>query len=89
MMYPYMTLWDGTEVVHSDIRENDQVYVHFERPVDLPDRAFDEATCVLPEYEWKERIGYSDDEMALWDQYVRSNAHLFYKYAACGGIKIA
>ena len=37
MMYPYMTLSDETEIVHSQIIEKDGVdtiQVHFERPTD-------------------------------------------------------
>ena len=52
MMYPYMTLADGTEVVHSQIIEKDgvqTVLVHFERPTE---GGFDSARCELPEYSW-------------------------------------
>lgn len=51
MMYPYMTLEDGTEVVHSQIISRDgtdTVLVHFERP---NDNGFDSARCELPSYE--------------------------------------
>ena len=37
MMYPYMTLNDETEIVHSQIIEDDgeeTVLVHFERPAE-------------------------------------------------------
>lgn len=56
MMYPYMTLYDGTEIVHSQIIEEDniqKIIVHFERPTD---DGFDDARCVLPEYKWTQRI---------------------------------
>jgi len=36
MMYPYMTLSDGTEIIHSHILEKNgekSVEVHFQRPV--------------------------------------------------------
>ncbi len=32
MMYPFMTLEDGTEVVHSDIKEDGRVEVYIEKP---------------------------------------------------------
>ena len=38
MMYPYMTLADETEIVHSQIIEKDgikKVIVNFERPTDV------------------------------------------------------
>lgn len=37
MMYPYITLADGTEIVH------------FERPTE---EEFDSARCELPDYKW-------------------------------------
>lgn len=89
MMYPYMTLSDETEIVHSQVIEEDgkqKVIVHFERPTE---DGFDSARCELPEYKWILREGYSDREIALFEQLLRSNAHLLYKYAINGGIQIA
>ena len=89
MMYPYMTLGDGTEIVHSQILEeadHTKVIVHFERPTD---NGFDSARCELPEYYWQYKEGYSDEEIAMFEQLLHSNAHLLFKYAANGGIQIA
>lgn len=89
MMYPYMTLFDETEIVHSQIIEENnvqKVIVHFERPTE---DGFDYARCELPEYKWIQRKGYSDEEIALFEQLLQSNAHLLYQYAAEGGIQIA
>ena len=89
MMYPYMILADDTEIVHSQIIDADdvkKVIVHFERPTE---QGFDSARCELPEYKWILRDGYSDDEIRLFEQLLRSNAHLLYKYAENGGIQIA
>ncbi len=89
MMYPYMTLGDGTEIVHSQILEeadHTKVIVHFERPTD---NGFDSARCELPEYHWQCKEGYSDEEIAMFEQLLHSNAHLLFKYAANGGIQIA
>lgn len=89
MMYPYMTLADDTEIVHSQIMDVDgvkKVIVHFERPTD---KGFDSARCELPDYQWISLNGYSDDEIKLFEQLLRSNAHLLYKYAENGGIQIA
>ena len=52
MMYPYMTLADETEIVHSQIVEKDgmkKVIVNFERPTE---DGFDSARCELPDYKW-------------------------------------
>lgn len=89
MMYPYMTLEDKTEIVHSQIIEGedgDHVEVHFERPAHGD---FDSARCVLPEYRWKFREGYSDEEIAFFEELLRHNAHLFFKFARSGGIQCA
>lgn len=89
MMYPYMTLADETEIVHSqiiEIGEQKKVIVNFERPTE---NGFDSARCELPDYKWTERTGYSDEEIAMFEQLLHCNAHLLYKYAANGGIQIA
>ena len=89
MMYPNMTLSDETEIVHSQLIEDKgikKVIVNFERPTD---NGFDSARCELPEYKWTEKEGYSDEEIAFFEKLLHSNAHLLYKYAANGGIKIA
>ncbi len=83
MMYPYMELADGTQIVHSYIQK---VQVHFERPTD---KGFDMARCELPEYKWILKEGYSDGEIRFFEELLHSNAHLIYKYAANGGICIA
>lgn len=53
MMYPFMTLNDKTEIVHSDayFQDNKEVVkVYFEKPVY---GGFNSAECYLPTYEWK------------------------------------
>jgi len=89
MMYPYITLTDGTEIVHSQIIEKHgekTVEVHFERPVK---DGFDCARCVLPSYEWVIAEGYSGDEIIMFERLLKDGAHLFFKYAETGGCKIA
>jgi len=89
MMYPYMKMADGTQIVHSQIIEENgkqKVLVHFERPTE---NGFDSARCELPDYKWVIREGYSNEEINFFEKLVRSNAHLLYKYAASGGICIA
>ena len=90
MMYPYMTLDDETEIVHSQLIEDEngkqKVIVNFERPTET---GFDSARCELPDYTWTEREGYSDEEISMFEKLLQCNAHLLYKYAANGGIHIA
>jgi len=50
MMYPYMTLVDDTEIVHSHLKDDNgvkTVLVHFERP---KYGGFDSARISLPSY---------------------------------------
>jgi len=89
MMYPYIILSDETEVTHSHILErNDrkEVEVHFERPTD---DGFDTARCILPSYEWIKKEGFNVAEIRFFEQFLQHNAHLFFRYAEEGGLKIA
>ncbi len=89
MMYPYLNLSDGTEVLHSHIIEADglqKVEVHFERP---NDDGFDEARCELPGYIWVTAKGFNNDEISFFEKFLASNAHLIYRYAKSGGVNIA
>ena len=73
MMYPYMTLSDETEIVHSQLIEDKgikKVIVNFERPTD---NGFDSARCELPEYKWTEKEGYSDEEIEFFENLLHSN----------------
>ena len=70
MMYPYITLADGTEIVHSQIIEEDgekRVIVHFERPTE---NGFDIARCQLVENKWLKFEGFSDDEKHTMEQFL-------------------
>lgn len=89
MMYPYIILADETEITHSHIIEENniqQVEVHFERPTD---EGFDVARCILPSYTWIKVEGFTDKEIQGFNEFLRYNAHLLYKYASIGGIQIA
>jgi hypothetical protein len=59
-----------------------KVIVNFERPTD---DGFDSARCELPDYNWTEKCGYTDDKIAMFERLLHSNAHLLFKYAANGG----
>lgn len=83
MLYPYMTLNDGTEVCHSQILEDRKVVVNFERPTE---DGFDSARCELLSYTWLYNDGYSEEEIRKFMALMHRHAHLFYKAAADGGI---
>ena len=87
MMYPFMTLDDGTEIVHSETLRNGQVKVYLEKP-DEKD-CFHHATCMLPEYEWQDVYGFSEQEMARYQDVIESTAHLILRFASEGGVEFA
>lgn len=83
MMYPFMTLNDGTEITHSEMYPDGTVKVYIETPDDK--RGFKNAECWLPMYRW-ENNGYSWLEMQYLRKLVRRNAPLFMEYSKDGGI---
>lgn len=83
MMYPYLTLDDETEIVHSDMQNDGKVKVYIEKP-DEKD-GFHNATCYLPDYEWTDVFGFSDDEIKKYQIIVERNAHLILEVSQNGG----
>lgn len=61
MMYPSLTLDDGTEIVHSEMKDDGRVKVYIEKP-DAKD-CFHHATCWLPDYTWEDIYGFTDEEI--------------------------
>lgn len=89
MMYPYTTLWDETEICHSQIIDKNghkTVEVHFEKPVE---NGFCTARCTLPDYTWTIKEGFTAEEMKFFTEFLEHNAHLIFKYANEGGMQIA
>lgn len=73
MMYPFMTLNDKTEIVHSDayFQDNKEVVkVYFEKPVY---GGFNLAECYLPTYEWKNIEGFSDEDINKFSKLIKQN----------------
>ncbi len=87
MMYPFLTLDDGTEIVHSETLKDGQVKVYIEKP-DEKD-CFHHATCWLPGYRWEDIVGFSDAEMVRYRDVVESTAHLILRFAEEGGVEYA
>ena len=87
MMYPFLTLDDSTEIVHSQTLENGNVKVYIEKP-DEKD-GFHHATCFLPEYQWTDIIGFSDTDIQKYQQIIESTAHLIMRFAAEEGLENA
>ena len=89
MLYPFMTLPDETEIVHSEsIVKNgrEMVRVCIEKPVDY---GFKSATCWLPDYTWEKVEGFSRDEIAQLQELIQSLAHTIYELARDGGFEHA
>lgn len=86
MMYPYLTLNDDTEITHSEMLPDGRVKVYIETP-DLKD-GFHNATCFLPEYEWVDINGYSENEMNYFKKLIRDNAHLIMEFSQEGASRM-
>ena len=87
MMYPFLTLDDQTEIVHSEMREDGTVKVYMEKP-DEQD-CFHYATCYLPEYRWDDVFGFTEKEMNHLHDVIESTAHLILEYSKEGGFENA
>ena len=79
MMYPFMTLNDDTEIVHSEMKPDGKVKVYIETPDEKC--CFKHATCWLPDYKWEDIKGYSETEMPYFKQLIRNNAHLIIEFS--------
>lgn len=73
MMYPFLTLNDGTEIVHSEMKDDGRVKVYIEKP-DAQD-CFHHATCWLPGYTWEDVYGFTDEEIVRYRLIIESNAN--------------
>lgn len=83
MMYPFMTLNDDTEIVHSDMQPDGQVKVYIETPDEKV--CFKHATCYLPGYRWEDIFEYSESEIERFQEIIQSTAHLILEFSQEGG----
>ncbi len=83
MMYPFMTLDDDDEIVHSEMDKDGRVKVYIEKP-DEKD-CFHRATCYLPTYTWEDVFGFSDEEINRYKKVIESTAHLIMEFSQKGG----
>lgn len=86
-MYPFMTLDDGTEIVHSEMLPDQRVKVYVEKP-DTKD-CFHHMTCYLPSYEIVENVGFTEAEVKRYMEVIRSTAHLIIEFSQEGGLENA
>lgn len=87
MMYPFMTLDDNAEIVHSEMGKDGRVKVYIEKP-DAKD-GFHRATCYLPSYTWEDIFGFSDEEINRYKKVIESTAHLIMEFSQKGGFSNA
>ncbi len=87
MMYPFMTLSDDTEIVHSDMLPDGKVKVYFERPDEK--LCFKHATCYLPDYRWDDIYGFSEEEINGFQSFLKTTAHLIIQFSQQGGFENA
>ncbi len=87
MMYPFLTLDDETEIVHSEMRPDGSVKVYLERP-DAAD-CFHHASCYLPDYRWEDVFGFSKEDISRYQEVIESTAHLILQFAKEGGFENA
>ena len=83
MIYPFMTLNDDTEIVHSERQKDGRVKVYMETPD--AKIGFKHATCYLPHYEWEDVQGYNKGEIQRFEEIIQSTAHLIMQFSEEGG----
>ena len=80
MMYPFMTLDDDTEIVHSEMLPDGRVKVYIEKP-DTKD-CFHSAVCYLPDYTWEQISGFSPAEIDRYQKFLETTAHQQFRHPA-------
>lgn len=86
-MYPFLTLDDATEIVHSEMHPDGTVKVYIEKP-DEKD-CFHHAACILPGYGWQDIYGFDSDDISRYEEIIRSTAHLILQFSQEGGFDSA
>lgn len=86
MFYPYMTLGDLTEVIHTEWNGKNTT-VRFEKPDEV--FCFKTLDCTVPGYNVSNIIGFTKEEVQALINYCQDNSDLLVKYSKCGGISNA
>lgn len=71
MMYPFLTLDDSTEIVHSEMRPDNTVKVYVEKPDETD--CFRSASCILPGYQWQDVSGFTAEELSRYEEVIQTN----------------
>ena len=78
MFYPYCTINDSIEVVHTPLN-NGKTMVRFEEPDEIV--GFKTLDCIILSYLISNIIGFNQDEINFLIQFCQNNAHLLLEYA--------
>ena len=84
MMYPFLQIDGDTEIVHSEMQPDGEVKVYIEKP-DAKD-GFHHATSFLPECRWEDVSGFSEREIARFQEVLESTAHLIIEFSREGAL---
>ena len=87
MKYPILTLNDDTEFVHSQMLADGSVEVYIEKPDEVD--GFHNASCYLPSYRWENINGFTETEIATYQEIIESMAHLIIEFSRTGGFQNA
>ncbi len=81
-IYPFMTIDDDIEVVHTELTADNTVKVYFEQPVES---AFNSIECTIPEYKWEKNKGFNEEQLKYLDKYLHDVEDIIFELAAEGG----
>ena len=83
MYYPYCTIGEDLEVVHTPLKNG----ITVEKPD--PKYCFKTLDCTVPYYRTSNIVGFTDDEVAKLVDFCMNNAACLIEFAQLGGIKNA
>ena len=86
MLYPFLTLEDDTEIVHSEMDESGCVEVCIEKPVE---GGFHSAKCRLPDLRCVLVNDSAPTEIANFQELIQRGKPLIMRYAQNGGFENA
>ena len=85
MYYPYCTMYDKIEVVHTPLSSDDFVTVHFEEPDAI--YGFKELDCLISTYKVSNIVGFSNTEASALVDFCRRNSEIILSVAKRGIFK--
>lgn len=71
MIYPLLSLYDGTEFTYTDLQDDGKIIVYVETPNAID--GFHSLECVLPDYAIRDVQGYSESKQEKILEIIKSN----------------